>query len=125
MMASVRDFMHPGLIICPPDTRLGEVASLLVRHRVHAIVVAGDDGEQLGVLSDTDLLAGEWLGTSPQDLETMRSITAGELMTSPLATIDAGASVSEAAARLRKERIGRLVVIEDGRPRESSRRPTS
>jgi CBS domain-containing protein len=45
----------------------------------------------------------------------MRRMTAGELMSSPAGTIDAGASVTEAARRMRQEVIRRLVVTENGK----------
>ena len=112
----VRDLMHRDLVSCSPETRLGDAASLLVRHRVHALVVADSDGRPLGVLSDTDLLAGEWLSTDAEGLEVMLGMTAGELMTAPPETIDAGAPAGEAAARLRRGRILRLLVTEEGRP---------
>src|SRR5712691_10059238 len=100
----VRDLMHGGLITCPREARVGEAAVLLAEHRVHALVVVGANSEPLGVLSDTDLLAGEWLSADDASLSTMQSITAGELMSAPPATIDADAELSEAAARMRRDR---------------------
>ena len=69
-----------------------------------------------GVVADTDLLAGEWLASDEESLETMRSMTAGEMMTMPPVTIDADAAITEAAIRLREERLSRLVVTRDGVP---------
>jgi CBS domain-containing protein len=109
----VRDVMHPGLIACTPETRLGQAAALLSAHRIHALIVADSDGRPMGMLSDTDLLAGEWLSTDEASLSTMRSLTAAELMSTPLATIDADADAEEAAARMRRDRLSRLVVIDD------------
>jgi CBS domain-containing protein len=108
----VRDLMRSVLFTCPPQTTLGEAADLLTRHRVHALIVADPAGLPLGVLSDIDLLAGEWLGTNPANLATMRAMTAGELMTAPAASIDAGAPAVQAADRMRAGRIHRLVVTE-------------
>lgn len=110
----VRELMHPGLFTCPEETRLGDVAQLLVEHAVHAVVVTDPRGHPVGVLSDTDLLAGEWLSTDPASLATMQEVTAGELMTSPVATVPADADVTEAAGRLRRENLSRLVVTQDG-----------
>jgi CBS domain-containing protein len=107
--------MRPNLITCPPGTPLSEAAALLRRHRVHALVVADRSGLQLGVLSDVDLLGGEWLSHNPADLAALRALTAEQLMSSPVATIDAEAPASEAAARLRAERIHRLVVTQHER----------
>ena len=111
----VRDLMRPNLITCPPGTPLSEAAALLARHRVPALVVADRSGLQLGVLSDVDLLTGEWLSQNPADRAAVRGMTAEQLMSTPVATIDAEAPASEAAARLRAERVHRLVVTEHER----------
>lgn len=95
---------------------MGEAAALLLRHRVHALVVADDGGAPLGVVSDTDLLAGEWLSADPEGMAVMLSMTAGELMTSPLVTIEADAPASHAASLLRRQHISRLVVLDRGQP---------
>jgi len=108
----VRDLMRPALITCPPNASLGEVAAILIRHQVHAIIVADATGMPLGVLSDIDLLAGEWLGDDPGKLARLRALTAAELMSSPAASIDAAAPAGEAATRLRQLRIHRLVVTD-------------
>src|SRR6266487_4468485 len=76
----IRDLMHQGVISCPPETHLGEAAALLTAHRIHALVVAEPGEPPLGVLSDTDLLAGEWLSADDTSFRTMRSMTAGDLM---------------------------------------------
>jgi CBS domain-containing protein len=112
----VRDLMHPGLITCPPDTRLGDAARLLLERGVHAVIVTDVDGRPAGVLSDTDLLAGEWLSTDETSLATMQEITAGDLMSSPPATVAADTTVSAAAARLCRENLSRLLVTENGHP---------
>ena len=113
-MSTVGELMHRGLVRCRPDTPLASVAALLVEHRIHAAVVAEEEAEPLGVVSDTDLLAGEWLGGDPESFEEMRRMTAAELMTPDVETIDASAPVAEAAARLGSRHLGRLVVLEDG-----------
>ena len=71
----VRDLMHTGLFTCPSESRLGDVARLLVKHHVHAVIVSDASGEPVGVLSDTDLLAGEWLSTDEASLSTMQEVT--------------------------------------------------
>jgi CBS domain-containing protein len=106
--------MHPALITCPPEATLGQVAAMLVRQRVHALIVTGAAGQPLGLLSDIDLLAGEWLSTDNESLAKMRTMRAGELMSVPLLAIEAGAPVSEAAARMRAGQIHRLLVTEAG-----------
>lgn len=112
----VRELMHGGVVTCAADSTLGDAAELLVRHRVHAMFVEGGDGRIVGVLSDMDLLSGEWLSTDAESFETMKQMTAGELMATPVALIDAGADASDAAAGMRREHVSRLLVVEDGMP---------
>jgi CBS domain-containing protein len=111
-MTTVRDVMHPGLITCAPNTMLADVAAMLRKHRIHALVVTDGDKGPIGVVSDTDLLAGEWLGTSDQNVAVLRRMTAGELMSKPLATIAASSSVEEAAAEIRRLHVARLLVTD-------------
>jgi predicted transcriptional regulator len=110
----VSDLMTSPAITCRGDATLAELAQLLLERRVHGVVVPGDDGSVAGVVSDTDLLAGEWLATDEPSFETMRSLTARDLLTTPVVTIDAAADAAEAAELLRAQRLARLVVLRDG-----------
>jgi CBS domain-containing protein len=112
----IRDLMHPGLLTCQPTATLGQVAAMLTLQHVHALVVADRDGRPIGVISDFDLLAGEWLSATPESLEAMRKMTAGELMTTPVGVIEADVPVAEAAHRMRVEEINRLLVTDHGKP---------
>jgi CBS domain-containing protein len=116
MRPIVEDLMHEGLITCSESTLLGDAARLLVEHQVHAIVVTDGRGTPAGVLSDVDLLSGEWLAMTPEELETMRYMTAGDLMTYPIVTIDVTAPVRIAAERMQEENVSRLVVTVQGKP---------
>jgi CBS-domain-containing membrane protein len=108
----VSDLMTREVVTCPPDANLAAVATLLARRDVYAVFVISDTGEPSGVVSDFDLLAGEWLGDDARSFETMQTLTAGEMMTSPVETIAESASAGEAAARLREEHLSRLLVID-------------
>ena len=112
----VRDLMHEGLLTCPPATSLGQAAASLVLHRVHALIVTDADGTPVGLLSDTDLLAGEWISDDAESLRVMQSMTAGELMSTPVMSIAAESSAAEAAARMKHEHVSRLLVTEADRP---------
>jgi CBS domain-containing protein len=116
MKKLVRDLMHPGLLTCRPEATLGQVSVLLTQHHVHALVVADRDDRPVGILSDYDLLAGEWLSADSQSLTTMRNLTAGELMSSPIDTIEAGMPLGKAAHMLIEKDINRLLVTEKGVP---------
>jgi CBS domain-containing protein len=116
MTKLVRDIMRPGLLTCSPDTPLGQVAILLRERRVHALIVSNPTEAPLGLISDFDLLAGEWISTDKESLATMKKLTARDLMTSPIDTIDAGATVEQAARLMLEKKVHRLMVSEDEKP---------
>ena len=116
MTKLVRDLMHPGVFTCQPDASLGQVAVLLTQHKVHALVVSDPEGRPLGIISDYDLLAGEWLSVDDESLSTMRKLTAHDLMSYPVDTINANMPIKEAAHTLIEKDVSRLLVTENGRP---------
>jgi len=116
MNKTVKDLMHKGLITCPPDTSLGKVAAMLNEQHVHALIVADSPDQPLGIISDFDLLAGEWLSVDKESLDAMRKMTARDLMTSPIESIDAVASVEEAAKMFIDKQIHRMLVVEKDKP---------
>lgn len=116
MAKLVRDCMHPGLMTCRFDASIGQIAIMLTQHHVHSLVVIDRDGRMLGVITDFDLLAGEWLSADPNSLEVMRKMTAQDLMSSPVATIEANEALGVASQRMVQEMIRRLVVTEKGKP---------
>jgi CBS domain-containing protein len=116
MTKLVRDLMHPGVLTCQPNAFLGQVAVLLTQHQVHALVVSDPEGRPLGIISDYDLLAGEWLSVDDESLATMRQLTAHDLMSYPVDTIEADMPIKEAAHTLIEKDVSRLLVTENGMP---------
>src|SRR5687768_16592933 len=116
MAKLVRDLMHPGILTCKPDATLGQVAVLLHQHHTHALIVADRDGRALGIISDFDLLAGEWLSSDQESLATMRKLTAADLMSHPIDSVEANVPLSEAVDQFLEKHISRLLVTENGGP---------
>lgn len=116
MTKLVRELMHPGVLTCQPNASLGQVAVLLAQHHVHALIVSDRDGRPLGIISDYDLLAGEWLSVDTESLDAMRKLTASDLMSYPIDTIEADMTLKDAAHKLVEEDINRLLVTEKGTP---------
>jgi CBS domain-containing protein len=116
MTKLVRDLMHQGLITCRRDASLGQVAVLLAQHRVHSLVVVDRDSRPVGILSDFDLLAGEWLSADAASLAVMRKLTAGDLMSQPIISVEASIPLNEAAQLMVDKEINRLMVNENGKP---------
>jgi CBS domain-containing protein len=113
---TVRDVMRAGLITCAPSASLSDVAEMLVAHAVHAVVVVGSDGAPAGVVSDIDLLAGEWLAVDESSRSALRTLTAGDLASSPVQAIASDATLADAARALTAARVHRLIVEEGGVP---------
>ena len=116
MTQTINDLMHKGLLTCLPSTSLGQVAALLNEQQIHALVIAEQIDNPLGIISDFDLLAGEWLSVDEESLSIMRRLTARDLMTFPIEMVEAGIPVSEAAARMDKKDIHRMLVTDGGKP---------
>lgn len=116
MTKLVRDLMHPGLITCKPDATLGQVAVLLNQHHVHALLVTDRGGRVLGIISDFDLLAGEWLSSDSESLASMQKLTASDLMSQPVDSVEANIPLAEAVHTLIEKEISRLLVTDHGKP---------
>jgi len=108
--------MHTGLLTCKPGADLGEVAVLLHKHRVHALIVADEDGKPLGIISDFDLLAGEWLSSDPESLDAMRKLTAADLMSHPIDSVESNVPIMDAVKVLIEKDVSRLLVTKNGEP---------
>jgi CBS domain-containing protein len=104
------------VLTCQPDASLGQVAVLLAQHHIHALIVSDRDGRPLGIISDYDLLAGEWLSVDAESLDAMRKLTASDLMSYPVDTIEADMKLKDAAHILMEKDVNRLLVTEDGNP---------
>ena len=116
MTILVRDLMHKGVVRCDPDYSLGQVARLLAEHHVHSLFIFNDEQLPIGVITDFDVMAGEWLSGDPESLAVLRTMTTKELMSSPVEMIDADTPASEAAKRMMQDGIRRLLVVENQQP---------
>jgi CBS domain-containing protein len=110
--ARVRDVMTTGLVTCAAELPLAEAAGLMIRHRIHSVVVpmpayAGDPLERRwGLLSDLDLVA-----AAPWDLE---ALTAGSVAASPSVIVRPDESLAAAALAMAENATAHLLVAEEG-----------
>ncbi len=116
MTKLVKDLMHPGIITCKPTASLGQVAVLLNQHKVHAIFVTDRDGRIMGVITDFDLMAGEWLSSDSESLTVMKKLTASDLMSHPVDTINSNIRLSVAVEQFIEKKVSRLLVTENEKP---------
>ena len=116
MTKLVKDLMHPGVMTCKPTATLGQVAVLLNQNKVHALFVTDRDGRIMGVISDFDLMAGEWLSSDSDSLATMRKLTAADLMTQPVDSVEANIPLADAVDHFIEKRVSRFLVTDNGKP---------
>jgi CBS domain-containing protein len=113
--AFVEDVMSRDLVTCSLSAPIAALAVKMATHRVHAVFVIDDENRPAGLVSDVDLLTGEWLGTDQINLEMLRATTAADLMSAPAQTIAAQASLERAAQRMCELKVARLLVCDGER----------
>ena len=99
----VRDVMTRGVITVPFDTPVSEIAKLLVRERISGIVVTAPSGEAVGVISEIDIIK-----VFEKDWD---KLTAEDVMSTVVRTIDPETTLRKAAAIMRDLNIHRLVIL--------------
>lgn len=105
---TVRDCMHPGVVSCPPEATLEEVAETMRQRGISALVVVRD-GLAVGVISRTDLVNAAFIRPY---LRYWPGMSARHLMSAPVVSVGPDAPLAEALRLLEERRIHRLVVTE-------------
>ena len=109
MHASVADVMHLGVISCPPETDLVEVARLMATHHIHAVVVSGisrdRSGEHLtwGLVSDLDVA-----GAAQDPFQTA---VAGDLAATEVIVVEPQDPLLRAAQLMAEHQLAHLLVV--------------
>ncbi len=103
--ARVRDAMRVGVITCRPETKLADVARMMVGYDVHSVVVSevGGEGELWGIVSSLDL------ARAPDQLE---SLTAGEVASRELVTVHSNESLERAAEVMAEHGVTHLIAVQ-------------
>jgi CBS domain-containing protein len=111
----VADAMHPGVVTCPLETPLRDVAWMMGAYRIHAVVVFGEpgaDGPELwGVVSDLDLVEAAAAG----DFEER---TAAGIAATPVLMVEPVDTLTRAAQIMSEHEVAHLIVVDhsSGRP---------
>ncbi|MFQ5920864.1 MAG: cyclic nucleotide-binding/CBS domain-containing protein, partial [Nitrososphaerales archaeon] len=100
----VKDVMNSPVMTAPPDASVKELANKMSEANVGSMLIMGDDGKPLGIVSDWDIVS----RAAVRD-ELPSSIRARDIM-QPLIAIESEESVTNAARLLRKHGIKRLGV---------------
>ena len=102
----MREVMATDPITVHPNASLADADQLCHAKGFHHLPVVDDAGELVGILSDRDLRRGLGAGVDTGG-------TAGSLMTRRLTTIDADASLAEAAQLMVEHKVSALPVRAD------------
>jgi len=104
----VKNIMTPNAVSCTPDTRLREVAHLMVEYDCGEIPVLNAGMKPIGVITDRDIVCRSIAqGRNPLDL------TASDCMSSPCVTVTPDTSVADCCRILEEHQLRRLPVVND------------
>lgn len=104
MTKLVRDLMKIGVATCEADTPLPEVAQIMARDNVDAVIVMDEFGA-CGVLSQSDLTR-----AYPRNYEL---ITAKDVMTDRIIGISPDVAITAAAHMLADEKVHQLYIMHE------------
>ncbi len=91
-----------------PSTPVVEIAKIMVTEDIGSVVIARDDAEPLGIITEKDLVRRVlYAGKDP------REVVAQEVMSSPLVTISHNRTVDDALKIMRDNNVRRLIVLKD------------
>jgi CBS domain-containing protein len=126
-----QDAMTKDVITVGTNATVGEIASLLVRHRISAVPVVSEDGRLIGIVSQTDLVHRSETGTEKRrkwwlevfaDAETKareyiksHGLKAQDVMTRVIISVSKEASLAEVADVLDSHRIRQVPVMDGGK----------
>jgi CBS domain-containing protein len=119
----VRDVMTEHVVTATPETSFKELARLLAREGVSALLIIGDNGRPVGIVTEADLLPKTAQRSAASLLESARhyrkrlakagALTAGELMTSPIVMVQPDVPVAHAAQTMHARYLKRLPVVDE------------
>ena len=103
---SVSKYMTKDVLILSKDTRTTRATQLLQRYERDDIIVTDEHLKPVGIVTDEDILA------QVSDVTVYAETTKlGDIMTSPLITIDKSSSLREALEKMKEKNIRKLPVI--------------
>lgn len=140
MAQTARDLMQREVITVGPGTPLLEVHRLFLEEEITGAPVVEDDGRVVGVVSSSDLLRAveeeyeaprsdptyfreiqtfsgpDWTQHWPADFQDrLAERTAADVMTAEVLFVAPDATIAEVARELRRHRVHRVLVAEEGR----------
>jgi CBS domain-containing protein len=113
LVMAIGEYCNASVVCCPANTSVADIAGLMREHHVGDVIVVGEDEQSrvpLGIVTDRDIVIE---AVAPQ--VDLNLITAGDIMNTPLITIDACADLRDALQRMQEFKVRRMPVVrEDG-----------
>jgi CBS domain-containing protein len=105
----VKDVMSSPVVITGEEDPSNHVASLMEKNDLGCVIVSNKDNKPIGIITERDLV----IRVLAKNLKP-GVVTAKEIMTAPLVTIEPEATISDAARRMSRLDVRRLGVIYKG-----------
>jgi CBS domain-containing protein len=105
----VRDVMSKDVRVVRPDTSVKEVVATMNKFDIGSIVVAQGD-RPVGIITERDILR-----RLVEPCLAPETLTARQIMTSPVLTTSETANIEETAKLMARKRVKRLPVINNGK----------
>ena len=105
-MYQAKDLMTSQVVAISPDASIDQAVSMLLDHRVSGLPVVDESGNLLGVISEIDIIDLVY----KSDIETSR---VRDHMTRNVCTLNADASIDEAARMFCEQRLRRIPVVDE------------
>ena len=100
----VKTVMHNGVISCRFDATVMDVVRMLSDTDIHGLVVTGENGEAVGIVSHMDVI--------PHYAADLDALTAADIMTEAVVSIAPDDSLQQAIDLMLARHIHRLVVAQ-------------
>ncbi|MCW4018380.1 MAG: CBS domain-containing protein [Candidatus Bathyarchaeota archaeon] len=105
----VKDVMSSPVVTTDEKAPTNLIAKLMEQNKFGCVIVTNGDGKPLGMITERDLV----VRVLAKNLKPEK-VTATDVMTAPLATIEPEATISDAARRMSRLDVRRLGVIYKG-----------
>ena len=105
----VKDVMTSPVATVPEDAHVDKTAQLMSSDRLGCIIVTSKDGKALGIITESDLVR----RVLARNIRPSK-LTAKEVMSAPLITVDPDENLTETARRMNKLKVRRMGVIYKG-----------
>jgi CBS domain-containing protein len=115
-MMTLDTIMSTNLITIAPEDSLAAARSLMHDNKIHHLPVVDDQGDLVGLVTLTNVLAATDSFLRDDDSRIRaKEIVVRDMMVTDVATVDEHASLRQAALFLERHRIGCLPVMSEGK----------